>query len=257
MPDLFYLLQKWWKAILSIILAALAVTLAVTLMMPKKYLATATAAPASAFASDRSKLFNENLEILYSALGTPDDLDLVVGTSKLDTVYLAVVDELKLENEFDVSEKGEAARLKIATMIRKDTRVQKSAYGELKIRVWDKEKERSARIANALLSKLGSIHQFLQNLSNKNTLDALLAEKQRAVASSEDSFTINFDKLIAQYNFLVNNKPPVLLTIEAARTPQWPDKPQLFRNLLLALGISFLFSLLLALYLEKRQGQKT
>ncbi len=256
MPDLFYLLQKWWKPILSIIIISLLVTLAVTMLMPKKYLATATAAPASAYASDRSKLFNENLEILYSAIGTPDDLDLVVGTAKLDTVYLAVVDQLKLEDEYRVSEKGEAARLKVATKIRENSSVQKSGYGELKIRVWDKEKERAARIANALLEKLRSIHQSLQTLSNKNTLDALQAEKQRQDSLEKDSAVIPYYKLIAQYQFLVNNKPPVLLTIEEARTPQWPDKPKLARNLILAFGLSLLFSILLAVYLEKRQSQR-
>ena len=256
MPDLFYLLRKWWKPIVIIIVAALLVTFLVAMVTPKQYLATATAAPASAYSSDRSKLFNENLEILYSALGTADDLDLVVGTGKLDTVYLAVVDDLKLENEFKVSEKGEAARLKIATMIRKNSSVQKSGYGELRIRAWDKEKERAARIANSILDKLRSIHQSLQTQSNKNTLEALLAEKQRLNALPGDSAVINYDKLIAQYQFLVNNKPPVLLTIEEARTPQWHDKPKLIRCLLLAFGLSAAFALMLAVYLEKRQLQK-
>ena len=255
MPDFFDLIGKWWKQILTITALAIVVAVVVTLITPKKYLAVATAAPASSFASDRSRLFSENIEALYSVLGTADDLDLVIGTSKLDTVYLAVVDELKLADQYKVSEQGEARRVKVASIIKNNSKVQKSGYGELKIQVWDKDNERSASIANSILTQLRNIHQELQTVANRNTLTALASEKERLITKTGDSTgTSDFDELIRQYQFLVNNKPPVLLTIEQARVPYAPDQPKMFRNILAAAALAFFFSVLLALVLQKRKA---
>ena len=107
MPDIFDLSKRWWKQILAVIIASLLVVGTVTYLKPKKYLSVATALPASSFASDKSKIFNENIQALYSALGTPDDLDMIVGTAKLDTVYLAVTDQFNLFDHYRMKEKGE------------------------------------------------------------------------------------------------------------------------------------------------------
>ena len=78
-----------------VLLSSLAVGI-ITFLKPQLYLSVATAVPASSFLSDKSKIFNDNIQELYSTLGTPDDLDMIVGTSTLDTVYLTVTDEFNL-----------------------------------------------------------------------------------------------------------------------------------------------------------------
>ena len=253
MPDPLYLLKKWWKPIAALTLLAALLSLLLSMLAPRKYLAVATAAPGSSFASDRSRIFNENIEALYSVLGTADDLDLILGTARLDTVYLLVTDQLQLENAYKVSEQGSARRMKVARILKKNTSVQKSGYGELKIKVKDSDPVRAASIANSLLEHLRSIHQELQVAANRSTLEALVAERARR-DSVPGAPVADYDSLISQYQFLVNSKPPVLLTIEAARAPQWPDSPRTLRNVLVGTALAFIFSFLLALYLEKRKN---
>ena len=86
LPDLFDLLNHWWKTILLVVVLFTAVVAVILLIRPKEYLGVTTALPASEFATDKAGIFGENLQTLYSSLGTPDVLDKVVGTAKLDTL---------------------------------------------------------------------------------------------------------------------------------------------------------------------------
>ena len=179
MPDIPDLFKHWWKQMLAVIIASMLVAGTVSYLKPKKYLSVATAVPASSFAADRSKIFNENIQALYSALGTPDDLDMIVGTARLDTVYLAVTDQFNLFDHYKMQEKGEAARNKAASLLKKNTKVMKSEYGELKVKTWDTDKNLAPQLANAIMEKLKAIHQDLQNAGNLATLQGLISRKEK------------------------------------------------------------------------------
>ena len=49
----------------------------------------------------------------------------------------------------------------------------KSEYSELKVKVWDTDKNLAPQLANALMDKLQQIHQTLQNSNNKKVLSSL------------------------------------------------------------------------------------
>jgi hypothetical protein len=49
-------------------------------LLPRKYVSVVTALPTSSIASDKGAIFN-NIQQLYSALSTPDDLDCIFGTA--------------------------------------------------------------------------------------------------------------------------------------------------------------------------------
>ena len=140
MPEITGLIKNWWKQMLAVTLLSLLTVGVITFLKPRLYLSVATAVPASAFAADKSKIFNENIQQLYSSLGTPDDLDMILGTANLDTVYLAVTDQFNLFDHYKLSEKGNAARIKAGLLLREMTKVMKSAYGELQVKVWDTDK---------------------------------------------------------------------------------------------------------------------
>jgi uncharacterized protein involved in exopolysaccharide biosynthesis len=88
MPDINNILNKWWKAITLITLLTTVLAIVIASILPKEYMATATAIPASSYAGDKSKIFNQNIQILYPNIGDADDLDRIVGTAKLDTLYI-------------------------------------------------------------------------------------------------------------------------------------------------------------------------
>jgi uncharacterized protein involved in exopolysaccharide biosynthesis len=271
MPDFFYLLSKWWKQILAVVLLSVIVVGIIIFIKPSKYLSVATAVPASGIASDKSRIFSENIEALYSNLGTPDELDVMVGTGQLDTIYLAVTDQFNLYDHYKIHDQKEKARLKSAQLLKWNTEVQKSGYGELKVKVWDTDKNLAPQLANALMDKIQSIHQDVQSESNADALNDLKAGMKKikdsiqlmeAVAGKKTDTSglgilktqlQKYQQLIGEYQLMVDNKPPSLLVVERARPSLLPDKPKRLEILIATLILSFLFALLVALILERRK----
>ena len=279
MPDITDLLRKWWKRVLLVVMLSTIAVGGMTFLKPRQYLGVATSVVASSFSSDRGKIFNENLQTLYSSLGTPDDLDLILGTGQLDTLYLAVTDQFNLFDHYKVKEKGNAARVKAASILKGNTRVQKSAYGELKVKVWDTDQNLVAQLANGIMNKLQSIHQDLQSEGNRSTLAGLLAGREKLriqidsikiflstatfPAGGDDPYTTRlqaltaqlskYEKLATEYELLLISKPSVLITVERATTPEWPNRPKRIQVLVATAILAFFFSLLLVLVLERRK----
>jgi uncharacterized protein involved in exopolysaccharide biosynthesis len=267
MPDLFNLMSRWWKQIMAVVLLSLVIAGVVNYLQREKFLSVATALPASSYAADKARVFNENIEALYTVLGTSDELDMITGTGQLDTIYLGVTDEFNLFDHYKVSERGNAARNKAALVLRKNTRVMKSEYGELKVKVWDTDKDLAPQLANAIMSKIQSMHSDLQNATNQSTLVSLRAGKTRILAqldsTSSSSAAVStknleeqlqqYEKLIGEYELMADSKPPSLLIVERARPAAWPDKPRFWPLMLVTAVLSLLFAVLLALMLEKRK----
>src|SRR5882672_5093484 len=118
MPDLFYLFLKWWKKILSITVLSLAIVTAILYLQPEKYLSVATAVPGNSYAADKASIFNSSIQELYPAMGTTDDLDKIVGTGQLDTAYITVAEQFDLATHYKTEEKGGAAILKAAYLLK-------------------------------------------------------------------------------------------------------------------------------------------
>jgi hypothetical protein len=121
-------------------------------------------------------------------MGTPDDLDMIVGTAQLDTVYLFVAGEFNLYDHYKVEEQGEAAVLKAAGLLKANTKVIKSDFSELKVKVWDTDKKLAPQLANALMEKLNAIHQSVQNETNVAVLNNLKASREK-ITFEIDSLT--------------------------------------------------------------------
>lgn len=238
----------------------------ITFLKPQQYLSTATAVPASSFASDKSKIFNENVQALYATLGTADDLDMIVGTANLDTVYLAVTDQFNLFDHYKIKETGDAARKKASSLLKKNTKVMKSEYGELKVKMWDTDKNLAPQLANAVMDKLQSIHQNLLGAGNEATLKGLIAGKKKLEAkidsanlSTENKIVIQgqiqqYEKLIGEYQLMVDSKPPSLIIVENAKSSDWPDRPRRTQILIATAVLSLLFALFAALIMERRKN---
>jgi uncharacterized protein involved in exopolysaccharide biosynthesis len=252
MPDIFYLMSKWWKHLLGLTILSMIVAGAANFFQPKRYLSVATALPSSSYMADKARIFNENIQALYSTLGSVDELDMMIGTGQLDTIYLAVTDQFHLQGHYKPKDKGELGRARSAEMLRKNTRINKSDYGELKIKVWDKDKNLAPQLANALLDKIQIIHTNLHSENNKAILAGLRSGVQ------QDTSNINqqaqYRKMITEYELMVKNPPAALLVVEKARVPQWPEKAKMSTIVLAAGFFGFIFGLLVVLVLEKRKS---
>lgn len=273
MPDLLSVIGKHWKLMLLLTLISTVTALIVCLISPKQYLGTVTALPANTYLADKARIFNQNIEALYTEFGTPDELDKLEGTAKLDTIYLAAAKDFRLATHYGIDSTAGDALEKAALKLRKNTAINRTGYGELKIKVWDKDNGTAASLANALLQKLNDIHQALQAENNRIVLEKLKEdygvkqkELQNADATSSDTVAVDnevrtttiktqlqqYSQLISEYELALQTNPKALLVVEGARPSPWADKPATAQILLFTFLASLLFSFLLALYMEGR-----
>jgi hypothetical protein len=257
-----------------VVLIACVIAFIAAQFSPKLYLSTTTALPANSITFDKGRIYDKNVENLYSDIGTSDELDKIEGTAALDTIYLAVAKELNLQDHYRVINNGEAL-FNAAQLLKKHTEVNRTAYGELKIKVWDTDRNLAAELANKLLQKLQLIHQNLQNERNAMILQGLNEDFQMAEnkynqyrdTSSKHEARIDLfnlrkeglyeqmlqdQKLITEYQFALKTNPEVLLVVEKARPALWPDKPKTAQTIVFTFFISLFFAMLLALFNYKR-----
>jgi hypothetical protein len=279
MPDLFDLMWLWRKQILLLVFTTLIVTTVVVFLIPKRYLSVATALPASSYATDKTSVFSQNLQTLYSTTGLPDDLDKIVGTAHLDTVYRYVIAQLDLTNHFGVNKSDVNAIAKAGLILKKHTRVIKSDYGELRVKVWDVDRDLASGLANAIMEKLQQIHQDVQTANNsmmqakineeylkkkidyERLTDSLsyagntsAAELLNVQKSSLLQQVQEYEKLLNQYKLMVDAKPQPLVIIERATPAVAPDQPRPLQAIIAATVLSFFFGLLTALMLNKTKS---
>src|SRR6476620_4768446 len=261
MPDLLFVLRRWWKRIITLTVAATVLAAVVALLLPKKYVAIATALPASSFAADKATVFNTNIQELYSALGTADDVDRIIGTAQLDTIYIATVYDLNLAVHYGFAADANGIE-RAVRKVKHHTSVTKSEWGELKIKAWDSDRNMAAQIANTLLQKLQGLHQALRNQSNQLVLQKLqeayhTIQYDTATRLNTKDSPVNqrqvYAQLLSEYNLMVATNPPALLVVESARPALYPDHSEKTASVILTFFAALLFSSLTALYVEAKK----
>lgn len=277
MPDLFDLIKKWWKQLFLLVALSLLAVGVITFLKPVQYVSTATAVASSALNTDKSKIFNQNIQALYSSLGSPDELDMIIGTANLDTIYLAVANSFNLYDHYKNKENGTEGVIKSAAILKENTKIMKSEFGELKVKVWDTDKNLAPQLANALLDQLQKIHSDLINSGNQFTLVSL-QEGKKKIESQLDSLAMQkpdltkagadrlaakqqalsnqlseYEKLVSQYQLLADSKPAALLVVEKAKASLKPDRPKRLQIMVATLLLSLLFGLFAILLLERRK----
>jgi hypothetical protein len=204
-------------------------------------------------------------------------------------VYLALADSFGLSRHYGLAQQDTTARYKAAMQLKGNTVISRTGYGELRIKVWDKNNSMAAALANAALQKLNEIHQKVQTENNRMVLQRLreeMAQKQQLLqpAASEPT-TQNrpaqqtsdsnqqlpplanaavggtqltaqlsqYAALINEYELALKTTPKVLLTVEAARPLPFPDKPDVMKTVMLAFVAALLFSFLLVIFIDSRK----
>ena len=271
MPEISGLISRWWKQIFVVVIISIAAAAAIVYMKPLQYLSVTTAVPGNILSSDKSRVFSNSIEGLYADIGSSDELDMILGTGQLDTIYLAVTDQFNLYDHYKISKDDGEARPKAAKWLKKNSKVIKSDYGELKVKVWDTDKNLAPQLANALMDKLQQIHQTLQNSNNKKVLSSLYrasSETQMKLDSFNTSSAkdnevfasrrkmlseqvLDYTKLINQYELIIDADSESLLVAEKARPSLHPDRPRRL-EIISATGIlSLLFAFLVALLFDR------
>ncbi|HEY6064173.1 MAG TPA: hypothetical protein VIV35_11220, partial [Chitinophagaceae bacterium] len=159
---------------------------------------------------------------------------------------------------------------KAALLLKKNTKVMKSEYGELKVKVWDTDKNLASQLANAIMDRLQAIHANLQSAGNEAILHGLQTGEKK-IQLQLDSITgisetlserkkilqeqvQQYEKLINEYQLMVDSKPPVLVVVEKAKPSAWPDKPRRMQIMIATAALGFLFALLAALVIDRKKN---
>jgi tetratricopeptide (TPR) repeat protein len=277
MPDLLTVFSKWWKFILGLAMAAVVIAFLITLLLPKEYLSTATALPANSLVADKARILNANIEALYPEIGLPDELDKLEGTAALDTLFIAVANEFKLDDHYHIAASDESMD-KAVLRLRKNSHISRTGYGELRIKVWDEDRNMAAAMANSFMKRMQELHQHLQNENNLVVLQRL----KEAYAAKQQLFTQYADSTVStgaaqelkaaqkttlleqlkqyqlamdQYELAIKTDPPVLLIVEKARPALWSDKPRTLQIIILTAIAALLFGFLLAVSFEGRKNK--
>ena len=87
------ILRKRWTTLFFFVVASSAVAAITVFVVPPYYRSRATLVPANTLLADKARLFNNQVQHLYSYFGSGDDLDRIVGVGEMDATYRQLVKE--------------------------------------------------------------------------------------------------------------------------------------------------------------------
>lgn len=279
MAETASILQNKWRNILLFTLLTAAVATITVFLMPKQYRSAAKLISANPQLADKSRLFNENIQSLYSYFGSGDDLDRIMGIALLDTSLKQLVKDFNLINYYKLNNDTEPLLQRKAILkLRDDLLVQRTEEGQLKISCWTKDPALSAHIVNALVkiieTKLEDIWQSNYR-STKEQLNLSITQTETSYKQLHDSLSkapaaqtsliqkhmetlleqlTQFRKTAATVQLIGATAPAALYVLEPAvpaAKAERPDKPAI---ILAATIAGFLFSLLAALLSNRKQA---
>lgn len=279
MAETASILQNKWRNILLFTLLTAVVATITVFLMPKQYRSAAKLISANPQLADKSRLFNENIQSLYSYFGSGDDLDRIMGIAILDTSLKQLVKDFNLINYYKLNNDTEPLlQHKAILQLRDDLLVQRTEEGQLKISCWTKYPALSAGIVNALVkiieTKLENIWQSNYR-STKEQLNLSITQTEASYKQLFDSLSkapaakssliqkhmetlldqlTQFRKTAAAVQLIGATAPAALYVLEPAvpaAKAERPDKPAI---ILAATIAGFLFSLLAALLNNRKQA---
>jgi hypothetical protein len=271
-------LQKRWTTIVFFVIASVMAAGITVYVIPAYYRSTATLVSANPALADKARLFNSNIQGLYSYFGSGDDLDRIAGIADLDTTYKKLVDEFDLVRYYKLeNDSVTLLRRKAVLLLRKDLSLQKTDKNQLLIKVWTKDRHLSARLVNRMVSlveeteskvwqthysqAIGNLQQAVAGMETKySTLsDSFL----RAAPARKELLAVQMRTLLDQLQqyrktadefALASQTPPAVLYVQEAAVPaakaERPDK----LAILIATGlVSFAFICILVLVNDRKQ----
>ncbi|MFZ6026043.1 MAG: Wzz/FepE/Etk N-terminal domain-containing protein [Bacteroidota bacterium] len=278
MADTMGVIQNNWKKILLFTILSTLVATITVFLMPRQYRSTAKLIPANPELTDKSRLFNDQIQELYSYFGSGDDLDRMMGVANLDTSYKQLVDEYKLINYYQPgNESLPTLRRKAVLKLKEDISFERTEEGQLKITCWSKDRKLSASIVNTLVditkkrleviwlsnyqlmqdklnqSIIGAEQEFRQltdSISRTSSGQGILVQKHMETLLEQ---LTQYRKTAAVFKLMGETVPASLYVLESAAPAveaERPDKPVI---IIAAAIAGFIFSLLLFLLRNRKQ----
>ncbi len=265
-------LKKHGRFIWLFVLATVLVASVTVFIVPQYFRSTSTVISANPVLADKARLFNSNIQSLYSYFGSGDDLDRIYGIADMDTTYKKLVDEFSLTDYYKLDgDSFPLLRRKAVLRLREDLTVRKTEKGQLQVIAWTKEKQLSADLVNRMVAILQQReadiwennyqHSLAQLLNSTATMeveynqlsDSLATAnnaKHELVAANRQSLLEQikqYRKTADEYRLAIQTNPPVLYVMESAVPAAKAERPDKVAIIFASFIISLVFSSLLVL----------
>jgi uncharacterized protein involved in exopolysaccharide biosynthesis len=221
------------------ILLPLAVAVVLSLVLPAYYRGQASVLPVNSRLGDKGRFTGDEIAELYSAFGGGDDLDRIHATAQSENLFRKIADSFQLVRLYQLEHKGAQSMEAAVRKLRRLTDISRTADGALRIRAWDKDPQRAAGIANAIVAEINRVHQDL----HRNFYASTAASLRKALEGKGDTADSElYQRNIVGLTLAAENPPPAVLVVEDAVVTAKPDRPRLWLNA----GATLLVSLFVA-----------
>ena len=272
----FEVMRKRWKqAAILVLLGSLAT--GVILFIQKPYFrSSAVFTAANPNLGDRSNIYRTEFWEQYFYYGGEFDNDRLMALARSEEMCRFMVDSFRLMKHYKIDSSNVKAAYLADYEYKENVHIHKNEFGHVKVNVWDTDKQLAAAIANAIVTRTNQKSvassnnmklEILQKLQHDFTTQKdTLKQIEQQLQSGADAFltarkadVINrlneTEKLIQQFNTSVNNVSS-LFVIEEALPALKKDKPKIVAGIIMAAVVSFIFSVLLLLFVEWRSRSK-
>jgi hypothetical protein len=251
--ELFFRFRRHSRFLMLIVLLPVLTAVILSLVLPKEYLSRSSVLPVNSRLSDKARFSSEEIAELYSAFGTGDDLDRLYATARSASVIMKMVDSFNLTGYYRLQHKKSFAREAAAKQLTSSIDIRKTEYGELQIRVWDKEPQMASYICNAIVDRIDKIHKELYQdfyAGSVQKMEQIYSQKLSVARTADPGMEKNdsslflpdelaaYRKSITDLRMAMQNPPPSLMILEKAYPSVKPDKPKLWLNVLLTFLVS-------------------
>jgi len=261
--------------IITVVVLSLIIASITLLWVPKYYKATAIVLPSNPELADKERAAYNNLQRLYSYFGNNDDLDLLYGMAKLDTLYYRLTDSFNLTNYYELNEVNSSLnRYRAKKLLKKNMEFKKNENNQLEISVWDKSNIKATAIANAAVLFLKQSEESLWLNNYEKTYNAIknqianlqqqlsLLPKQTNNNANSQQITeqaylqqlVQYQKNLTDLQLAIQNVAPGLYVVQYATPAVKPDTPKPLLVLIAAACIGFVIATsgVLLFYRNKR-----
>ncbi|RXK60867.1 hypothetical protein ESA94_10430 [Lacibacter luteus] len=272
----FELIKKRWKQAAVIVLFATVLTGGILYLQKPYFRSSAVFTAANPNLGDRSNIYRTEFWEQYFYYGGELDNDRLMALARSEEMCRFMVDSFKLIDHYKITAIGDKALYDVDYEYKENVRIHKNEFGHVKVNVWDTDKKLAAAIANAIVARVNqkSVASFnlmkieiLQKLQRDfNAQKDTLQQVEQQLKTDADAFLTarkegligrlnETEKLIQQFNTSINDVSS-LFVIEEALPALKKDKPKIMAGMLLAAVVSFVFAVLLFIFIEWRLQAK-
>ncbi|MCS7027993.1 MAG: hypothetical protein NZ519_04445 [Bacteroidia bacterium] len=112
-------------------------------------------------------------------IGTPDDVDQVMGALMSEKVRMQIIQEFGLYQKYNIKPEHPKAKAKMLSILEDNLKIKRTSYNTLEISVWETEPELAQKIANRFATLANEVYSGIFKTNMEKIATAMQEEYQR------------------------------------------------------------------------------